>query len=70
MKFAALTLAGLVASAAALPNNWGEKNHDDTKKYEEDKHDYSDKKDDHHGLSSFPFHFTSTYYAKATPDTM
>lgn len=61
MKYAILALAGLVAPAIAMPNNYGDK------KYEDDKKDSYYKP---HGLSAFPFHFTSTYYAKATSDTM
>ena len=75
MRLTLLTVAGLVASAAALPNNYGDKKYDDghhADKYEDKK--YDDKKDYHdgktHGLSAFPFDFTSTYYAKATPDQM
>jgi len=71
-SFATLALAGLVASAVAAPMNDGKK-YDDGK-YEADKH-YDDKKyqDKHYdakadSLGSFPFHFTSTFHAKATPD--
>ena len=72
-SFATLALAGLVASAVAAPMNDGHKydekkvdeKHYDDKKYD-DKH-YDEKK---HSLNAFPFHFTSTFHAKAVPDTM
>jgi flagellar biosynthesis component FlhA len=71
-SFAFLSLAALVAGAAALPT------HDDYKKEEYKKEEY--KKNDHkdnyekedakkHSLS-FPFEFTSTYHAYATADQM
>lgn len=60
-SFVGLALAGMLASAAAMPTN--------DKHYEEDKKHHDDGKK-HEGLSSFPFHFTSTLHAKATPDTM
>lgn len=62
-SFVGLALAGMLASAAAMPTN--------DKHYEEDKKHYEHKDDGKHdSLDSFPFHFTSTFHAKATPDTM
>jgi len=62
-SFVGLALAGMLASAAAMPTN--------DKHYEEDKKHYEHKDDGKHdSLDSFPFHFTSTFHAKATPDTI
>ena len=61
MLFSALSVLALPALALAAPT-WGE--HDKPHK-EESKHD--DKKD---LIDSGVFHFTSTYKAIATPDTM
>lgn len=74
-SFMGLLVAGMVATTMAMPTNdkYDDK-HDDKKwddKKDTSKYDHDDGKDwKHEGVSSFPFHFTSTLHAKATPDTM
>jgi hypothetical protein len=73
MKFTLLAAAGLAATAVALPNNYGDKKYDEhkgDKKYDDHKEEYHHDDGKTHGLSAFPFDFTSTYYVKATPDNM
>jgi len=63
--FIGLALAGMLASAAAMPTS---DKYDDKKEHHAEEVHKSDDKE--HGLKSFPFEFTSTFHAKATPDTM
>jgi hypothetical protein len=67
MKLTLFTVAGLVASAAALPENWGKHEakpevHHPDQPYDCQAHT--------HGLTAFPFDFTSTLYGKALPRNM
>jgi hypothetical protein len=63
--FIGFALAGMLASAAAMPtyDKYGDK-----KEHHDEEVHKSDHKD--HSLKSFPFEFSSTFHAKATPDTM
>lgn len=71
-SFVGLALAGMLASAAALPAN--DKHYEEDKKHYEADYSKDDKHWDHgkkhDSLNAFPFEFTSTFHAKATPDTM
>jgi len=52
---------------------YGDKKYDEhkgDKKYDDHKEEYHHDDGKTHGLSAFPFDFTSTYYVKATPDNI